>query len=338
MDIINFGTFFRIIKSTITDASMNDEEACNLILNALLDEKTKKWFTIRSDTVSKLKNNKINLPRMIQELYTSADESKITAYFEKHIVPLLEPLKLNEMKEAFLSAVENDPSIRPEVKQQVYCCAEEQQILSFLILLFRISMLQENKLKRSSCKPISVKKIEPEKSFEYSNRRFCFYLHAFQNPAIKKIEVVTQVGMQLISNEQQNTAMINFLERGGQFSILINCEEKRWEIGNHMKSENRHYLKTEECIAYWKKLKKRFPDSLKIMVTDIPILHNIIFTTAEAKKDSEIYVVFYTYTVYNMESNPQLLLHPENEYFHIYLSELRYLQDHAQEVTESSSL
>lgn len=178
--------------------------------------------------------------------------------------------------------------------------------------------------------PISV--CEKEFSFEEKNRRFCFYLSAFHNENIKKIEIATQVGLQLINSEQMNTAMIRFLKRGGKLSILINSEEKRWEIGDHMKSEDRYYIKTEQCIAYWKRLKMKFPDSLTIFVTEIPLLHSIFFTATEEKMDSAIYVVYYTYTVYNVESVPQLLVHSGEEYFDIYFSELRYLQDHAEEI------
>jgi len=51
------------------------------------------------------------------------------------------------------------------------------------------------------------------------------------------------------------------------------------------------------------------------------------FTAIEEEIDSAIYVAYYTYTAYNLESVPQLLVHPEEEYFDIYLSELRYLQE-----------
>ncbi len=332
MNAMNFGTFFRILKNTVKDSSMNDEEFCNLIFDAILDKETRSWFTIRSDTVSKLKSNKINLPRIVKDKFASAEESRIMTHFGKNIIPLLEPLKLHVMKTSFLTVLEHDGVIHPEIKQQVVHYAETEQILPFLVLLFRISMLHENKLKKETIQTISVQAHENNSLFEQRNRRFCFYFYAFRNPRVKSIEIITQVGLQLVNDEQQNTAMIDFLERGGKLSILINSEEKRWEIGDHMKSENRYYIKTEQCISYWKKLKIKFPESLRIFVTEIPILHSIMLTTTEEKMDSEIYVAYYTYTVYNVESNPQLLLHLGEEYFDIYLSELRYLQEHAEEI------
>ncbi|MCI5844590.1 MAG: hypothetical protein MRZ94_02285, partial [Oscillospiraceae bacterium] len=250
----------------------------------------------------------------------------------KEIFTLLEPLKLNAMKASFLAVLENEDTIHPKIKKEVMQYAETDQMLSFLVLLFRISMLHVNKLKKETLQTISVQAHENNSLFEQKNRRFCFYFYAFQNPKVKNIEIITQVGLQLINDEQQNTAMIDFLERGGKLSILINSEEKRWEIGDHMKSEDRYYIKTEQCISYWKKLKMKFPESLRIFVTEIPILHSIMLTTTEEKMNSEIYVSYYTYTVYNVESNQQLLVHPEEEYFDIYLSELRYLQEHAEEI------
>lgn len=332
MNAMNFGTFFRILKSTITDSSISDEEFCNLIFGAILDQETKSWFTIRSDTVSKLKNNHINIPKILRDLFSSAEEHRITEHFEKEIFTLLEPLKLNAMKASFLAVLENEDTIHPKIKKEVMQYAETDQMLPFLVLLFRISMLHENKLKKESMQAVPIFVCEKELSFEEKNRRFCFYLSAFQNENIKKIEIATQVGLQLIENEQMNYAMIRFLERGGKLSILINSEEKRWEIGDHMKSEDRYYIKTEQCIAYWKRLKIKFPKSLTIFVTEIPLLHSIFFTAIEEEIDSAIYVSYYTYTAYNLESVPQLLVHPEEEYFDIYLSELRYLQEHAEEI------
>lgn len=334
MDAMNFGTFFRILKSTITDSSISDEEFCNLIFGAILDQKTKSWFKIRSDTVSKLKNNHINIPKMLKDLFSSAEEHRIKKYFAKEILILLEPLKLNAMKSSFLAVLENEDTIHPNIKKEVMRYAETDQMLPFLVLLFRISMLHTNKLKKEPMQTFPISVCAKELSFEEKNRRFCFYLSAFQNENIKRIEIATQVGLQLIESEQLNTAMIRFLERGGKLSILINSEEKRWEIGDHMKSEDRYYIKTEQCIAYWKRLKMKFPKSLTVFVTEIPLLHSIFFTSTEEKMYSAIYVVYYTYTVYNVESVPQLLVYSEEEYFDIYLSELRYLQEHAEEITE----
>lgn len=70
-----------------------------------------------------------------------------------------------------------------------------------------------------------------------------------------------------------------YLKNGGKLNMIINSDVGAEIIRKYMISDETGYPSILQCINRWDKLHSEYNQNMNLKVTDIPILHSIIYSS-----------------------------------------------------------
>lgn len=138
----------------------------------------------------------------------------------------------------------------------------------------------------------------------------------------KEITIISISGQWALFDDKCRKSIVDFLESNGKINIIINSEPVAELLISNMRNRYNNYSSIKSSIDEWKIFQNEFSENLKVYLTDIPILHNIIYTNIYNNNLSAIHLYFYTYPDTFDIKNYTMLLYEKSQYFDLFYREM----------------
>lgn len=153
-----------------------------------------------------------------------------------------------------------------------------------------------------------------------------FFHTILSNPQdIECIDFAYHSGYKWKYDRKRADLLENFLSKGGKLRIVVNSPRAAEKICRHTRNENYAYVEFKKCIEAWKKLQAIHSDSMKLIVSDLPLLHSYANFKFKNIQNSKMVVRFYTYNNPVVSDNYQVHLTPSSKEYLIFEQEFEYL-------------
>lgn len=176
------------IKTALFE-QISDEDLVNLLIsdmvtNLELTAKNDAPYYMDKRLISKLMNNKINIPivlrKSLAEDVTSVDH--LETYFSKVLIPKIIPEKTKALCDALTTKAADYDEIPGDILSEIKCCANERRTARLIALVFRLALTVPNKITQAQSKnkrPVSTTDHRhPIKSVENSEENDIYCLKA----------------------------------------------------------------------------------------------------------------------------------------------------------------
>lgn len=153
-----------------------------------------------------------------------------------------------------------------------------------------------------------------------------FYEYMFsEKDNIECIEIACHSGYKWLYDTKRITMLTDYLSNGGKLHLIINSVDAVETIACHIRNPEKYYIGFKENIDNWKRFADRHPESVELVVSNIPILHSYVNFRAKISERSRMIVIFYTYSNSNLSKNHLLFLNYDSPHYTLFQEEFDYL-------------
>jgi hypothetical protein len=142
---------------------------------------------------------------------------------------------------------------------------------------------------------------------------------------MERIDLAYHSGYKWLFDRERADMLTEFLSNGGKLRVIVNSPKAAEKIGSHTRNPNRSYVGFKSCIAEWKKLLSKHPDSVELVISDLPLLHSYANFRFTNRQNSKMLIIFYTYNNPVIADNYHLHLTPASKEYATFEQEFEYL-------------
>ncbi|HAG14595.1 MAG TPA: hypothetical protein DCG49_12165 [Ruminococcus sp.] len=143
--------------------------------------------------------------------------------------------------------------------------------------------------------------------------------------ALNGLDMAFHSGDTLLSHTDRIDILLKLIRNGVKLRVLTDGGMSAEEMSPHMRHSDRFILTKEQRIAYWCAFQERYPDSVEVRTSNLPILRNYFQFHAISPAQAAMRVGFYTYGNGYVEENFYLYPEADTHFYHLFENEFRYL-------------
>lgn len=136
-------------------------------------------------------------------------------------------------------------------------------------------------------------------------------------------------GAEWFTDIKKNDILYKLIQSEVKIRIIINDVNASEMIASHMRHERKSYVSFNDCINYWLRLRKEYPNNVEIRISSLPILRRYYSFHMKNKSIDTVNVKYYTYANSDPDNNYQPVFSAGSPYFLLYRDEFDYLWNNA---------
>lgn len=168
---------------------------------------------------------------------------------------------------------------------------------------------------------------------EQSKGGYQFVLDAIQNiPTndILEIDMAFHGGDHWLRDGEKVDLLEQIAKKGIPLRVLVNTEDAVEDICVHMRQRRRAYMGFDRAILKWKDWEADFPHTIKVRISDIPLLHRV-YLIRKTDGTGLANITCYTYGNYTPQNDFKLCFGENSKEYFLFANEFDYLWEYARD-------
>lgn len=168
---------------------------------------------------------------------------------------------------------------------------------------------------------------------EQSKGGYQFVLDALQNiPTndILEIDMAFHGGDHWLRDGEKVDLLEQIAKKGIPLRVLVNTEDAVEDICVHMRQRRRAYMGFDRAILKWKDWEADFPHTIKVRISDIPLLHRV-YLIRKTDGTGLANITCYTYGNYTPQNDFKLCFGENSKEYFLFANEFDYLWEYARD-------
>lgn len=169
--------------------------------------------------------------------------------------------------------------------------------------------------------------------WEPSKGGYQFVADAIQNiPTgdILEIDMAFHGGDHWLRDGEKVDLLEQIAKKGIPLRVLVNTKDAVEDICIHMRQRRREYMGFDRAILKWKDWEADFPNTIKVRISDIPLLHRV-YLIRKTDGTGLANVTCYTYGNYTPQKDIRLCFGENSKEYLLFASEFDYLWEYARD-------
>ena len=144
---------------------------------------------------------------------------------------------------------------------------------------------------------------------------------------LQSVDMAFHAGAEWRRNSDKVNILTAIIEKSITLRVLVNSSETVSEVCSHMRQPLKRYVGFDNSIQEWLELMSAYPDSVKVRVADVPLLHRLYIIRGEDK--GYVNVKYYTYGNYTPDKDFRMVFGSSDMQYKLYTDEFDYIWNKA---------
>lgn len=230
---------------------------------------------------------------------------------QKHIVPVIYPdfvwpKELNHKFPEEILSLQNEQGV---ILRQEYLSATVEKIIDYMIGV----QIRESKEARADTIPGGAAEF------------FTYGLEHTLN--VQSIDMAFHGGAEWRRNSDKVKLLTDIINKKITLRVLINSSETVSAVCSHMAQPLKKYVGFDNCVEDWRELAEAYPESVKVRVADVPLLHRLYIVRGE--NGGFVNIKYYTYGNYTPDKDFRMTFDDSGMEYKLYTEEFDYIWKNA---------